>query len=136
MLILAAIFIILGLYFIYNQYRATGLISQELWHWSLIVLGVLAIFNRKRIANHKTIIDTQSETIKQMVGNKLKNSIAFADATNFFIDSIKMKSGFGIQSAVYVQNNKGKILLGILTEKQESEEYIELLKKLFMNCNK
>ncbi len=134
MLILSVVFIVLGLYFIYNYYAVTGQISRELWHWGLIALGGFAIFNRTKIANQKTIIDTQNKIIKQMVRNEVKNSIAFADASDFFIDSIKMRGGgFGIQSAVYVTNSKGKILLGVLDEKQESEEYIELLKVVFEN---
>lgn len=129
MLAIACLFIASGAYLIYSRYTATGQISQELWHWGLPVLGLLAIFNRKKLATQRTVVDTRDRIIKRFVKGNLKNSIPFSEATDFLIESIKMRGGgFGIQSAVYVRNNKGKILLGILTEESESEEYVELLK--------
>lgn len=130
-LVAAYISIALGGYFIYQRYIQNS--PAELWHWALVALGIYAIINRKKLSNKKTIINTESKTIKHLVGSRLVNSISFSDATDFFIDSVKMKGGgFGISSVVYVNNEKGKIMLGVLHEQKDTEEYLELLKEIFI----
>lgn len=131
LLIVAVILIVIGCYYIYQYYNQTGELSQQIWHWGLIGVGVIAIANRKRLATQKTVIDNKTKTIKYLKDGKVVNQIPFEDANDFLIESVKLRGGnLGVQSVVYVKNNHGKIMLGICHEATDSEKYLQIIKQI------